>query len=160
MRLGSAFAWLLALLLGSLAGVLMYTSLRVPQPTEVRPIRVWQDSRAGDHVAESGNKLEGGVRELGRGAATQRESGDGGGAPAGDDGGGEGGTPDRDDGRSGVIAVDLDGDGHVGDVPDGADDSGAGGAAPAPDDALELDDDQGRGGDDDEPRDGDGGGED
>src|SRR5919106_1815684 len=155
MRLGSAFAWLLALLLGSVAGVLMYTSLRVPQLTEVRPIRVWQDSRAGDHLAESGNKLERGVSELGRGAATQRDSGDGGGAPAGDDdGGGGGGTPDQDDGRSGVNGADLDGDRQVGDVPDLADDSDAGGGAPASDDALDPDEVQGRGGDNDEPRDG------
>jgi hypothetical protein len=156
MRLGSAFAWLLALLLGSLAGVLMYASLRVPQPTEVRPIRVWQDSPAGDHVAGSGNRLERGVSELGRVAATQWDDGDGGGALDRDGGGA---APDRDDGSSGGDAVDPDDDGHVGESRDRADDSGAGGAAPAPDDALDRDEVQGRGGDSDEPRDGDGGGD-
>jgi len=167
MRLGSAFAWLLALLLGSLAGVRVYTSTRVPQPSEVRPITVWQDSRVGDHVASSENKLEGGVSELRRGAETRRDNGEGGGAPdriggggapAGDDdGSGGGGTP-RDDGRGAGNTMDADPVEHVADLRDLADDSGAGGAAPTPDDALEPDEDQGRGGDNDDSRDGDGGG--
>lgn len=139
-----ALAWLLTLLLCSLAAVLVYTALREPPPPEVRPIKVDRGRPAGGHGEDSGDR----TRHPGRGPTTELR-------------GGGGRVPDPDDGRNGRSGVpDPDDDGGLGDGPDPADDAGGGGRAADPGDAPDhvLDRD-GRGHRDDPPDDGGGDGE-
>ena len=66
----TALAWLLTLLLCSLAAVLVYTALE-PPPPEVRPIKVDRDGPAGGHGEDSGEDSGARTRHPGRGPATE-----------------------------------------------------------------------------------------